>query len=375
VTQPIQSPQHTYLVNAVLSLAAAHKAYLVPANPRYHRANYILLDKSLHDYRKALSSPITSTNCDALLGTAILVHHLMWCDLSFMEVREHHHQAGGLDLSADRLYWLSTGVRQIFFMAWPLFQTARSVFMRVPVLQPCMALEDNVDARGLNWQRTAQGFMDLYDNPRYQGGRGAFEPAYSPFSSRTVSQVSGTGSGVVFDGGSNLQEGAAAPFGAESLDGNLFKVATLWDSYRMGEVFVESAGQQDKLLERAAYERLVVRLAVAIAFIEGRGSGGCPAAGPTPPDCARSALTQADIVRYVLTFPMLCFGPFLPLISSGDSRALVVLFHIYRVVRILLPTDEFWWCRRRAEVMESAIGGELRARGLEFCIRRQNEVV
>lgn len=72
---------------------------------------------------------------------------------------------------------------------------------------------------------------------------------------------------------------------------------------------------------------------------------------------------------------MLCFGPFLPLISSGDSRALVVLFHIYRVVRILLPTDEFWWCRRRAEVMESAIGDELRARGLEVCIRRQNEVV
>lgn len=367
----------------MLSLAAAHKAYLVPGDARYHQANFVLLDKSLRDYRKALSNPITATNCDALLGTAILVHHLMWCDLSFMEVRTGTEEQDGLDLSADRLYWLSTGVRQIFFMAWPLFQTAHSVFMRVPVLQPCMALENNVDARGLNWQRTAQGFMDLYDNPRYHGGRGAFSPAYSPLSSRTVAQspvsFSSPDTSVLFDSNPGFHE-AQARFSTDFLGGNLFRVATLWDSYKMGEAFVENAGQQDKLLERAAYERLAVRLAVAIAFIEGRGASGCPAAsllatGPTPPDCARSALTQADIVRYVLTFPMLCFGPFLPLISSGDSRALVVLFHIYRVVRILLPTDEFWWCRRRAEVMESAIGGELRARGLEFCIRRQNEVV
>ncbi|KAK3313886.1 hypothetical protein B0H66DRAFT_607127 [Apodospora peruviana] len=388
------SQQHTYLVNAVLSLAAAHLAYLVPGEPRYHQANYGLLDKALRDYRKALSSPITASNCDALLGTAILVHHLMWCDLSFMEVRTGADQP--LDLSADRLYWLSTGVRQIFFMAWPLFQTAHSVFMRVPVLQPCMALEDVVDARGLNWQRTAQGFMDLYDNPRYHGGRDAFPLAYSPsylpasqspvsyssptFSSPTFSSptFSSTSSDTIFDNGTAWPNDV--PFNMQSLNGHVFKVATLWQSYKMGEIFVESAGQHNKTLERDAYERLAVRLAVAIAFIEDRdASGGCPASsifatGPTPPDCARSVLTQADIVRYVLTFPMLCFGPFLPLISGGDSRALVLLFHIYRVVGILLPTDEHWWCRRRAKVMESMIRSEIRSRGLEFCLRRQNEV-
>lgn len=353
-------------------------AYLSPGDPRYHRANYSLLDKTLSEYRKALSSPITSTNCDALLGTAVLIHHLMWCDLSFMEVPDGGEQEG-LDLSADRLYWLSTGVRQIFFMAWPLFQTNHSVFMRVSVLQPCMALEDAVDAQGLNWQRIAQGFMDLYDNPRYQGGRGAFSPAYTPSSSRTVSQspasISSPNQSLAFDYHSGPHEEIS--LGSES--GNLLKVATLWDSYKMGETFVENRGQQDKVLERIAYERLVVRLSVAIAFIEDRGIGSCPAASlftprTTPPDRARSTLTQEDVVRYVLTFPMLCFGPFLPLISSGDSRALVVLLHIYRVVRVLLPNDNFWWCRKRSEVMESAIGAELRARGLEFCIRRQNEV-
>ncbi|KAM7205016.1 sterol uptake control protein 2 [Rhypophila sp. PSN 637] len=387
------SQQHTYLVNAVLSLAAAHKSYLSPNQPRYHRANYSLLDRSLREYRKALSSPITSTNCDALLGTAILIHHLMWCDLSFMDVNQPGEE--GLDLSADRLYWLSTGVRQIFFMAWPLFQTNHSVFMRVPVLQPCMALEDEVDARGLvSWQRIAQGFMDLYDNPRYKGGRGAFSPAYTPESSRrTVSQSPGISSptttttqSMVFDN-NNSSSSLPEALSLGSQGGILSKVRTLWDSYKSGEAFVQQnqgGQQQDEANQRAAYERLVVRLAVAIAFIQERGTSSsgttCPAGAfacqfASPPDSARTTpLTKADIVRYVLTFPMLCFGPFLPLISTGDSRALVVLLHIYRVVRVLLPTDDYWWCRRRAEVMERVIGDELRARGLEICIRRRDEV-
>jgi hypothetical protein len=163
----------------MLSLAAAHLDYLVPGKPQYHRAKYALLNKALHDYREALSAPITADNCDPLLGTANLIHFLMWCDLSFMDDSQtagsssssSSQQPPPLDLSGDRLYWLATGIRQIFFMAWPLFQTTQSVFMHVGMLQPCMVLEEVVDARGLNWQRFLRAFMDLYDNPRYQGGR------------------------------------------------------------------------------------------------------------------------------------------------------------------------------------------------------------
>ncbi|KAH6849745.1 hypothetical protein B0I37DRAFT_427491 [Chaetomium sp. MPI-CAGE-AT-0009] len=200
-----QSRQHTYLVNAMLAFAAAHLDYLHGGHAQYHRAKHALLDKALHDYRESLSEPITPANCDALLGTANLIQYLMWCDLSFMEGQgqgqqqqqpqsQHpspqpstppsqpqpqpqpppfhnhlllppgHGQATPLtttttppyqplDLSTDRLYFLSTGVRQIFFMAWPLFQTARSAFACAGLLQPCVALEDAVDARGLNWRR------------------------------------------------------------------------------------------------------------------------------------------------------------------------------------------------------------------------------
>lgn len=75
------------------------------------------------------------------------------------------------------------------------------------------------------------------------------------------------------------------------------------------------------------------------------------------------------MVRYVLTFAMLCFGPLLPLISAGDSRVLVLLFHVYKAAEEMLPGDGFWWCRKRVERMQRVIGEELGRRGLEVCLR------
>ncbi len=396
----------------MLSFAAAHLHYLHPGHPQYHRAKYTLLNRALHDYRETLSAPITTENCDALLGTANLIQFLMWCDLSFMDGQaspphpqaQHTHTPTHtpetpLDLSGDRLYFLSTGVRQIFFMAWPLFQTPHSVFHNVGLLQPCVALEDVVDARGLSWQRYLRGFMDLYDNPRYQGGmRSSSTPATTTSSSCAASLSSGTsqssgsfpatpvaGSGSGSGPATSTSGSAAAYFEgllqsvsstAPSSTGPTYSVMTLWQSYKEGEAYVQNAGVHDEALMRAAYKRLVARLAVAMAFVadsEG-GEGACPAAGARGGGLRQPTLKQADMVRYVATFPMMCFGPLLTLISGGDSRMLVVLFHIYRVANVLLPGETYWWCRRRVEVMEDAIGRELRSRGLEVCLRRRSEV-
>lgn len=405
----------------MLSFAAAHLDYLHPGgHPQYHRAKYALLNKALHDYRGSLSAPITTDNCDALFSTAYLIQFLMWCDLSFMEGQGDSSTNAPLDLSGDRLYFLSTGVRQIFFMAWPLFQSPQSVFRHVAVLQPCMALEDAVEARGLNWQRHVRALMELYENPRYQGGRdmgrgagAAFRfsappqpashyssegspwpispPASAPTSTPGPADPSTPSTSPVpgrcANGAGNIP--GAAYF--ESLRPNLastaappYRVMTLWQSYKEGEAYVENAGAHDEVLMRATFRRLVARLAVAMAFVadtskeeeeeeeEGRSSGGCPVSAGRR---RQPEVKKGDMVRYVLTFAMMCFGPLLGLISSGDSRMLVVLFHIYRVVGALLPEEKYWWCRRRVEVMEEAIGRELRIRGLEMCLRRQNEVV
>ncbi len=105
--------QHGYLVNAMLSLAAAHLNYLEPTNPRYHRAGCSLLGKALTDFRLALSMPIDASNCDALLGTSILLQHFTWSDLSFLDGQGPTLETP-LDISQDQLFLLSPGIRQIF---------------------------------------------------------------------------------------------------------------------------------------------------------------------------------------------------------------------------------------------------------------------
>jgi hypothetical protein len=407
----------------MLSFAAAHLDYLHPGRAQYHRAKYALLNKALHDYRESLSAPITADNCDALLGTANIIQYLMWCDLSFMEGQDPD---APLDLSGDRLYYLSTGVRQIFFMGWPLFQSPQSVFMHVGVLQPCMALEDFVEARGLNWQRHARALMDLYDNPRYQGGTGGSgtgaggtcpssstsapsppqQPEVSSPSSETSPPFSPPGSsGFGLDSASTSFPTTPSPGSGSSSHGTStgfleglrpslpstsappYRVMTLYQSYKEGEAYVQSAGVHDEALMRAAYKRLVARLAVAMAFVlddEARSAGGggggvCPAAGGgaegsgSPP--RHLEIRGNDRMRYVTVFPMMCFGPLLALISSGDSRMLILLYHIYHVTRKLLVAECYWWCKRRVEAMIEAIGRELRSRGLEVCLRRRDEVV
>jgi hypothetical protein len=141
---------------------------------------------------------------------------------------------------------------------------------------------------------------------------------------------------------------------------------------------------------RAAYKRIAARLAVAMAFI---ADGGLAVAAAAASEGARDegvrggcsqqqqqqqqqqpTLKTSDIVRYVSVFPMMCFGPLLALISTGDSRMLVVLYHIYRAVDALLPGETHWWCKRRGVAMKEAIGRELGCRGLEVSFSRQGEL-
>jgi hypothetical protein len=392
----------------MLSFAAAHLDYLHPGRAQYHRAKYALLNKALHDYRESLSAPITADNCDALLGTATIIQYLMWCDLSFMEGQDPD---ALLDLSGDRLYYLSTGVRQIFFMGWPLFQAPQSVFTHVGVLQPCMALEDVVEDRGLNWQRHARGLMELYDNPRYQGTTGgAPEPCPSSSSAPSPAQPASSPSseGTPFSPPAFGMDSTTTSFPAtpspasgpvsngpstaflEGLRPNLpssssppYRVMTLYQSYKEGLAYVQSAGAHDEALMRAAYKRLVARLAVAIAFVldddasSAGGGGGCPVVSGNAEESSTPRHLQIrgnDRMRYVTVFPMMCFGPLLSMITSGDSRMLIVLYHIYWVTGKLLVGECYWWCKRRVEAMKEAIGRELRSRGLEVCLRRRNEV-
>ncbi|KAH8889591.1 hypothetical protein GQ53DRAFT_870058 [Thozetella sp. PMI_491] len=356
----LSQEQHGYLVNAMLSLGAAHMSYLVPNNSRYRRAGCSLLGTALADFRQALSVPIDATNCDALLGTSILIQHLTWTDLSFLEDQgptlEHP-----LDLSQDQLFLLSPGIRQIFHTVWPLFHTRQSVFTNVVGYKPYLGLEEMLMERGVDSHQFSRQLMDIYDDPEYHGGRNVRSLPSTPSSTGSLTELVHFDSppGPTYDLGSIDSDDTVSLF--DSLCGESLRGLSLVECFAARESQLPPEATQEEM-SRAGYERLAARLSVVLSYLDLHKS---PEGFFSIPEASGSLLS-----RYMFSFALLCFGPFLSMMLKGDSRALVLMFHLYQAARILLPADQHWWCHRRAVVLESMIGDELRFRGLEICTWR-----
>lgn len=107
--------------------------------------------------------------------------------------------------------------------------------------------------------------------------------------------------------------------------------------------------------ERTAFRGIVERLSVMMALWKHRDAGFPP-------------LERTDIERYVLAFPLFCFGRFLDMIGANDSRALLVMHHFYRTSRLLLG-EETWWSSERSKIMEDLTLRELESRGVAVSVR------
>ncbi|KAL7953892.1 hypothetical protein V8C34DRAFT_317790 [Trichoderma compactum] len=64
---------------------------------------------------------------------------------------------------------------------------------------------------------------------------------------------------------------------------------------------------------------------------------------------------RANLSRYLIIFPVLCDQQFVSMVRHGDPHAMVLLYHFYRAVRILVPSTEHWWAQRRASLAETVI--------------------
>ena len=71
---------------------------------------------------------------------------------------------------------------------------------------------------------------------------------------------------------------------------------------------------------------------------------------------------REELERAFLSFPLVCYRPFCDLVAAGDSRALAVLYLLYRCAGRFLGGS--WWAVERAAVMEEALRNELCRRGL-----------
>jgi hypothetical protein len=59
-----------------------------------------------------------------------------------------------------------------------------------------------------------------------------------------------------------------------------------------------------------------------------------------------------DFARYAFSLPILCGQTFATMIKRKDHMALVLMYHFYRTIRIVLPGKKCWWMQKRASIAE-----------------------
>ncbi|TQN63995.1 Sterol uptake control protein 2, partial [Colletotrichum shisoi] len=163
-----------YLMTAMLAVAARHLAILRPRETAYADAAMALLSRSCALFGAVLDRG-DDDKYDPLFFTAQLIHYLAWCDLDFLLLPDGGRAAApgspALDLSRDRLFLLSSGVR--VFLSSARAHGSGSIFARAWQNSQCGALELIVAEQGMDRDSIVEGFMERYDELGRGAGRGA----------------------------------------------------------------------------------------------------------------------------------------------------------------------------------------------------------
>lgn len=94
------------------------------------------------------------------------------------------------------------------------------------------------------------------------------------------------------------------------------------------------------------YGNVIAALCLILSFL--------PEARPQDHVKSDSSLLP-ELARYIFLFPVLCRGPFASKVQQSNPQALLLLYHFYRGVRILLPPSRYWWASKRASVAETVL--------------------
>ncbi|KAF5606669.1 uncharacterized protein FSUBG_5855 [Fusarium subglutinans] len=158
-----QAFQEDFVMSAILCTSAMHLSYLCPHETRYKDASEHLMAKTVQLFRKNLSRPLNKQNCEALMGTALLVNYISWFDLDFL------HGQTKLDLSKDQLFFLTPGIIELWFRSMPIFIDQGSIFADVARHSPRFHIEQALVSWGHDPERFIDLFMAIWDDPRCQG--------------------------------------------------------------------------------------------------------------------------------------------------------------------------------------------------------------
>ncbi|KAL7935931.1 putative C6 transcription factor [Trichoderma chlorosporum] len=361
-----------FIMSAILCVAAMHLSNLCPQSTKYSQASMQLMAKTVRLFRKNLSRPFTRDNCEALMGTALLINYISWFDVGyiswfdvgFLDSEGITNSSIRLDLAQDQLFLVSPGIVQVWFQAIPVFIDEGSVFTQILNQNPRLSIEQTLIRRGEDPARFVEAFMHIWDDSCYQTwGSTATETTVCGPTSYAWRLLLGLDTELLCR--NSLPLTSLSPLDGQDEEKKMvqirdaiIRITTNYTSVDEPDTSFTSESQ----FARSSFENLIRRLSPLLCCASLKKASNTPADPNTMP-------RDAEIEQLFYGFPILCCGPFAKLMMKGDSRALVFLFHFYRAARILLAPKRCWWASARSDVMEELILAELKSRRLDACLR------
>lgn len=348
-------------MSAILCIAAMHLTTLNPESARYARVSTQLMSREINLFRKSLSHPLTEENCEALMGTALLINYISWLDLGFLDTSPNVHPTAKLNFSQDQLFFLSPCIVQLWFQAIPIFIDKGSIFTEIIFHHPRLHIEEALRQRGVKPQHFVEPFIeilgDLPDQPS-----NLWTPEIANYGPTFCSWGFLSGLEKEFPWHTECPQPTSAS--SKSHDERTLmhvkdvvtRICIKHSSEDYSATTVVSSNPTRSLFTYIIH-RLSPLLCCASLTKSTSNAGGYS-----------SVARQSDIEQLLFGFPILCSGPFAKLIFEEDSRALVILLQFYHAVGQLLPPNRCWWAHARSCLMEELIIKELKCRGVNSCL-------
>lgn len=289
--------QFEFLMNSMLSLAARHLAFLHPEDAKYRTVAASHLCRALPLFSHALSN-FTAIPIDAFLATSALLQYETWTSTDFVWPQGDGEVS--FDPSRDQFFTLSSSLKEVFLKSLPLVpdQLSGSIFMPHISYNPINKLVESAQISN----HTLIQHQEVFS-------------CHRPLTLELLN------------------------FPCQYTRGTDLVTSNPWRHD------VPKAQDVPDLIEDD-YAPIIARICLILSFL--------PEARPPTPISAESPLFP-EFTRCVLYFPMLCRGPFLLMVQQRDPHALLLLYHFYRAVRILLPPCDCWWAHERATVLETVL--------------------
>lgn len=284
-----------FLMDTVLCIAARHLSSIRPEDSKLQITASNHLSRALCRFCDALNNDLTSTHVDAFIATSVLLQYEIWSNDDYSASDDNDKEL--FDPPQDNLFTFSSRLKQVFLKSISVPRGYTSLFLPHLLHNPI----DKLGSVLLMSNETLAKCQDFFSRHR--------------------------------------------PLSVELLNVPLqySPITDLYpDSWRNKVYYIHAA--PDPTADQ--YTPVINRLCMILSFLP-------EARSPNSGEIHQDILPE--LIRYVCSFPVFCHGYFATMVQQKDSRALLLLYHFYRAVRVLFPPTRCWWAHKRAVGMENAL--------------------